>query len=340
MKNTRCKRFGIIFGILLAFLLAINSSNAQAAKKITIKLTTIQMPKQQMGKACLNLGKIVNSKLGDRVVMKVYPSAQLYRSKEEIEALMRGEIEMSFVIGSKLELLDPALQCFKLPYLFPNVDVAYKLLDGPMGRELFKKLPPRNLQFLGIITSGNVVMSNAKRPLLLPKDFKGLKMRSYGRMGKDTIAALGATAVVTASSETFSALQQGVIDGVMTPNSVYLKRKFETIQKYVTDGGMVNFTNIVLLANQKFWNGLPGDIRSKLKAMTDNMIADMRKEMKANNVKILDDIRATGNKVYHLTPEQVSAWKRALQVLYDKYGLEIGEELIAKLKREVVKLSQ
>jgi len=338
MKNFM--RLSLMLAICISIVLVGSLSETMAAKKITIKFTTVQMPKQQMGKAALKIAKIVNSQLGDRVEMRVYPSAQLYRGKEEIEALMRGEIEMSFVIGSRLETLDPSLQCFKLPFLFENVDVAYKVLDGPMGKELFKKLPPRNLQFLGLVNSGNVVFSNAKRPLRLPKDFKGLKMRSYGRMGKDTAAGLGATAVVTASSETFSALQQGVIDGVMTPNSVYLKRKYNTIQKYVTDGGTVNFTNTALLANLKFWNGLPDDVRSKLKAILDNVTAEMRKEMKAANEKIFDRISAEGNEVHHLTPEETAAWEKALQPLFVKYGPEIGESLIENLRKEIAKFSK
>jgi C4-dicarboxylate-binding protein DctP len=338
MKNFM--RLSLMLAIFISIVLVGFLSETMAAKKITIKFTTVQMPKQQMGMAALKIAKIVNSQLGDRVVMRVYPSAQLYRGKEEIEALMRGEIEMSFVIGSRLESLDPSLQCFKLPFLFENVDVAYKVLDGPMGKELFKKLPPRNLQFLGLVNSGNVVFSNAKRPLRLPKDFEGLKMRSYGRMGKDTAAGLGATAVVTASSETFSALQQGVIDGVMTPNSVYLKRKYNTIQKYVTDGGTVNFTNTALLANLKFWNGLPDDVRSKLKAILDNVTAEMRMEMKAANEKIFDRISKAGNEVHHLSPEETAAWAKALQTLFVKYGPEIGESLIGDLRKEIAKFSK
>lgn len=333
-------RFGLVCGVLLTFLLVFTVAESQAAKKIEIKFTTIQMPKQQMGKAALGLGKMVNKELGDQVNMKVFTSAQLYRGKEEIEALIRGEIDMAFVIGSRLETIDPALQCFKLPYLFNNVDVAYKIIDGPMVTEIFKKLPPRNLQFLGAVNSGNVVFSNAKRPLKLPSDFKGLKIRSYGRMGKDTASFLGATAVVTPSSETFSALQTGVIDGVMTPNSVYLKRKYNTIQKYVTDGGLVNFTNTALLANLKFWNGLPDDIRTKLKGMIANMTARMRAEMKADNTKIFDRIKAAGNEVHHLTPQQEAAWKKALQPLYDKYGPEIGQDFIEKLQKQSAALSK
>ena len=159
-------------------------------------------------------------------------------------------------------------------------------------------------------------------------------------MGKDTAAFLGATAVVTPSSETFSALQTGVIDGVMTPNSVYLLRKYNTIQKYVTDGGLVNFTNTALLANLKFWNGLPDDVRTKMEKMIANMTARMRAEMKDDNAKIFDRIAEAGNEVHHLTPQEEAAWKKALQPLYEKYGPEIGQDLIEKLQKQSAALSK
>lgn len=337
MKKMMRKR--TVLAVAVAAIFLFSFSESLAAKKINIKLTTIQLPKQQMGKAVLEVGKRVKKQLGDRVNMRVYTSAQLYRGKEEIEALMRGELQMSFVIGSRLETIDPAYQSFKLPYLYTSVDAAYKVFEGPMGKEIFARIEKANLKYLGIVHSGNVVFSNAKRPLLLPKDFKGLKIRSYGRMGKDTAAGLGATAVVTASSETFSALQTGVIDGVMTPNSVYLKRKYDTIQKYVTDAGMLNFTNVFVLANLKFWNGLPNDIRSELTNILNGVIAEMRQEMKDNNEKIFDDIRAAGNEVFTLTPQQVAVWKKTLRPLYDKYGPSIGIDLVKRLEKEIAKYS-
>jgi len=340
VKTRSLKKISVVLGALLALVLTLGLSSAPAADKITIKLTTVQMPKQQMGKGAQQLATIVKKELGEKVEIKVYPSAQLYGGKEEIEALMRGEIEMCFPIGSQLENVDPALQLFKLPFIFPSAHVAYKVLDSDIGTALMKKVLDRNILSLGIFTSGNVLFANSKRPLLMPEDFKGLKMRSFGRMGKDTLQALGATAVVTASEETFSALQQGVIDGMSTPNSVYLLRKYNTVQKYVTDGGMVNFTNGYLLANAKFWNGLPGDVRTPLKAIIDKVIADMRKEMDEENIKINERIKKTGNELFILTPEQVAAWEKALQVVYTKYGPEIGEDMIKKVQDRVKELSR
>jgi len=340
MDKRALRRLVLFLSILLAVPLIFNPPAVLAAKKITIKLTTVQMPAQQMGKGAQQLAKLVGKEMGDKVEIKVYPSAQLYGGKEEVEALMRGEIEMCFPIGSQLENLDPALQVFKLPFIFPDADTAYKVLDSEIGTALMKKLYDMNILSIGMFTSGNVLFSNSKRPLLMPEDFKGLKMRSFGRMGKDTLNALGATAVVTASEETFSALQQGVIDGMSTPNSVYLRRKYNTIQKYVTDGGMVNFTNGFLLTNVKFWNGLPDDVRKPLKAIVDKVIADMRKEMDVYNDKVNDDIRKAGNEVFVLTKEQAAAWREALQSVYVKYGSEIGEDLIKNIQDRVKQLGR
>jgi C4-dicarboxylate-binding protein DctP len=339
MKGLVDKKFGLALGILLTAFLVFNPPAAHA-KKITIRLATVQMPKQQMGRGAQQLATAVNRELGDKVEMKVYPSAQLYGGKEEIEALMRGEIEMSFPIGSQLENVDPTLQLFKLPFIFPSVEVAYKVLDSEIGTALMKKLLDKNILVLGIFSSGNVLFSDSKHPLLMPEDFRGLKMRSFGRMGKDTLEALGATAVVTASEETFSALQEGVIDGMSVPNSVYLLRKYNTVQKYVTDGGMLNFTNGYLLTNAKFWNGLPGDVRTPLKAISDKVIADMRKQMEEQNSKIDEEIKKTGNEVFTLTPEHVAAWEKALRVVYTKYGPEIGEDIIKRVQDRVSELSR
>ena len=88
MKRSRVNIFGILT-ILVFTLSVLTPALCQAANKIQIKFTTIQMPKQQMGKAALTLAKWVKKDLGDKVDMKVFTSAQLYRGKEELEAVRR-----------------------------------------------------------------------------------------------------------------------------------------------------------------------------------------------------------------------------------------------------------
>lgn len=336
MKFMR-KTPGLLFLAVIVAFLVMPLSNAQAAK-IIIKITTVQMPVQQMGKFALDFAKNVKNDpfLKDKVEVRAYPSAQLYSGEQELSALSRGELEMAFVIGSKPEVLDPAFQVLNLPYLFPSVEVGLKVLTGETGRKyLWSKFDKHNIRFMGIVFSGSIIISNSKRPVLMPADFVGLKLRSYGRMAKSMLEDLGANAIVTASEETFGALQQGMIDGAIVPDAVYLARKYYTIQKYVSVPGMINFSNGQLLANTGFWNGLPSDVRSRLEAMLDKMLAENNREYISQDKNVLKTIAAKGNEVSYLTPEQQKAWAKATEKMYDEYGPEIGEGLIDHIRAAI-----
>jgi C4-dicarboxylate-binding protein DctP len=341
MKRFKGKKFGLVMVIAISLMLSIAISDVQA-KKIVIKASTVQMPRQQMGRFLLKLADVVNgdNELKDKVQVNVYPSAQLYSGEGEIQAVSKGELEMAFVIGSKPTILDPAFQVWELPFVFPSIDGAIKILGGEIGKELFAKLDKYDIVGLGMAFSGTPVISNSKKPLLWPKDFEGMKLRSYGRITKSSLEALGATAIVTASEETFSALQQGMIDGLITPNDVYMKRKYYTIQKYVTDTGTFNWSCGILLVSTKFWNGLPEDVREKLGNILSRLLDENNREMVENNQQVFKDIEATGNQIFRLTPEQQVAWKKATRVVYDKFGPEIGMDLIKKIEAKGEELSK
>ena len=167
MKFMR-KTPGFLFLAVIVAFLVMPLSNAQAAK-IIIKITTVQMPVQQMGKFALDFAKNVKNDpfLKDKVEVRAYPSAQLYSGEQELAALSRGELEMAFVIGSKPEVLDPAFQVLNLPYLFPSVEVGLEVLTGETGKKyLWSKFDKHNIRFMGIVFSGTIIISNSKRPLL------------------------------------------------------------------------------------------------------------------------------------------------------------------------------
>ena len=235
-----------------------------AQQPVDLKITTVQLKQQQMGVGIERLAKYIQERLKDRVRVRTYPAAQLYSGQEEIQAVIKGELQMAFVIGSTLELLDPSQELLKLPFLFPNIDVTYKCLEGPVGKSLFSKLDEKGVEILGMVSSGDVAISNNRRLIKITDDCKGLKMRSFGRMGAATLKAMGAMSIVTPSEETFTALQQGVIDGLTTPANVFLARKYYEVQKFVTNGGMMNATFAFILGNKEWWQKLPADVRSGL----------------------------------------------------------------------------
>ncbi len=272
------KRKSVIFSVFVAVLL-FSGFTEVSAQPVELKITTVQLRQQQMGVGIDRLSKTLQEKLKDKIRVRTYPAAQLYSGQEEIQAVIKGEIQMAFVIGSTLELLDASQELLKLPFFFPSIDVTYKYLEGPVGKKLFAKIDQKGVEILGIVSSGDVAISNNRRLIKNTDDCKGLKMRSFGRMGAATLKALGAMSIVTPSEETYTALQQGVIDGLTTPANVFLARKYYDVQKFVTNGGMLNATFAFILGNKEWWHKLPADIRSGISESLQRTVKEMRADV-------------------------------------------------------------
>jgi C4-dicarboxylate-binding protein DctP len=312
------------------------------AAPIDIKITTVQLRQQQMGLGIERLAKYINAdpKLKDKVRVRTYPAAQLYTGQEETQALMKGEIQVSYVIASSMDLVHPSMELWKLPYLFPDIESGYKVMDGPVGKKAFANVETKGVTIVGSVSSGTVIVSNSKHPIRNVEDFKGLKMRSFGPMGATTLRALGAMAVVTASEETYTALQQGVIDGATTPAGVFLVRKYYDVQKYTTNAGMLNATFGFIVVNSAWWKGLPADVRAGLSDAIQKVAKEQRQEIIAEDEKVFDQIKAKGCQVIVLTPAEQAEWKKALQPVYTEFGPKIGSDLVREAQKEAERLSK
>ena len=99
-----------VFAVMFAVLWILGVIAHVAAQPVEVKITTVQLKHQQMGVGIDRFSKYMQEKLKDRVRVRTYPAAQLYSGQEEIQAVIKGEIQMAFVIGSTLELLDPSSQ--------------------------------------------------------------------------------------------------------------------------------------------------------------------------------------------------------------------------------------
>ena len=306
------------------------------AAPIDIKITTVQMKHQQMGVGIERLAKYINAdpKLKDKVRVRTYAAAQLYTGQEETQALIKGEIQMSYVIASAMDLVHPSMELWKLPYLFPDIETGYKVMDGPVGKKAFANVETKGITIVGAVSSGTVAVSNSKHPIKKVEDFKGLKMRSFGPMGATTLRALGAMAVVTASEETYSSLQQGVIDGATTPAGVFFARKYFDVQKYVTNPGPMNSTFGFLVVNSDWWKSLPADVKSGLSEAIQRLIKEQRQEIVVDDEKVFDQIKAKGCQMAILSPAEQASWKAALQPVYTEFGPKIGSDLVKEAQKE------
>ena len=243
---------------------------AHAQQPIVIKFSHVVAIDTPKGKAAEYFKKLAEERTKGRVKVEVYPNSSLFKDGEEMEALQLGSVQM---LAPSLAKFGPLgvreFEVFDLPYIFDDYDELHKVTQGPVGAALFKKLESKGIVGLAYWDNGFKVMS-ANKPIRVPADYKGLKMRiQSSKVLGDEIKALGAIPQVMAFSEVYQALQTGVVDGTENPPSNFYTQKMHEVQKYLalTNHGYLGYA---VIANKKFWDGLPADIRTALEgAMKD-----------------------------------------------------------------------
>src|SRR3954468_18754164 len=243
-------------------------SPAQAQQPIVIKFSHVVAPETPKGKGADKFKELAERYTNGRVKVEVYPNSQLYKDKEEVEALQLGAVQM---LAPSLAKFGPLgvkeFEVFDLPYILPDKAALGRITKGPIGKGLLAKLEPKGIKGLAYWDNGFKIMTSNK-PMHKVADFQGMKMRiQSSKVLEAEMRALGAIPQVLAFSEVYQAMQTGVVDGnENTPSNCYTQKMHE-VQKYATlsDHGYIGYAVIV---NKKFWDGLPADVRPQLeKAM-------------------------------------------------------------------------
>ena len=163
--------------ILYALLILAGPIAAQAAQPIIVKFSHVVANDTPKGKAAERFKQLAEKYTGARVKVELYPNSQLYKDREELEALQRGAVQMLAPSVSKFGPLGVReFELFDLPYLIADAETVDRVTDGEIGRNLFAKLEPKGLRGLAYWDNGFKQFS-ANRPLRKPEDFRGLKMR-------------------------------------------------------------------------------------------------------------------------------------------------------------------
>ena len=317
-------------GVLVAALLSASFVPAAFADApIVIKFSHVVAPDTPKGKAADFFAKRAAELTKGRVKVEVYPNSQLYKDKEEMEALQLGSVQMLAPSLSKFGPLGvKEFEVFDLPYIFDNEEELHKVTEGAVGKDLLNKLSPKGILGLAYWDNGFKSFS-ANRPLHKPEDFKGLKLRiQSSKVLEAQMRALGALPQVMAFSEVYQALQSGVVDGTENPHSNLYTQKMYEVQKNMTltNHGYLGYAVVV---NKKFWDGLPADIRTELdQAMKEStkVANDSADEL---NADALAKVRAAGKTdVYTPTPAERLAFKKALIPVHKQMESRIGAETI------------
>jgi C4-dicarboxylate-binding protein DctP len=306
----------------------------RADEPIIIKFSHVTAPDTPKGKGADKFKELAEKYTDGKVRIEVYPNSQLYKDKEEVEALQLGAVQMLAPSLAKFGPLGAKeFEVFDLPYVLKDKAALRRVTDGPFGKSLFDKLESKGIKGLAYWDNGFKIMS-ANKPLKLPADFQGLKMRiQSSKVLEAQFKALGAQPQVLPFSDVYQALQTGVVDGSEnTPSNMYTQKHYE-VQKFATisNHGYIGYAVIV---NKKFWDGLPADIRGQLEKAMAEASAYTNDLSQKENDDALEAMKASGKTSFiELTPDEVEAWHKALEPVTTEMTPRIGAETIAAFKK-------
>jgi C4-dicarboxylate-binding protein DctP len=311
------------------------AGGASAQSQIVIKFSHVVASDTPKGKATEKFKELAEKYSGGKVKVEVYPNSTLYKDKEELEALQLGAVQMLAPSNSKFGPIGVReFEVFDLPYILPDLATLRKVTDGALGARLLKLLEPKGMVGLAYWDNGFKQMT-ANRKLIAPSDYKGLKFRiQSSKVIEAQFRTLGAIPQVMAFSEVYQALQTGVVDGQENTWSNIYTQKMHEVQKYatVTNHGYIGY---VVVANKKFWEGLPPDIRTACEKALKEATEFGNSQSAKENDDALEDIKKSGKtEIIKLTPEQDEAMRKAMMPVYKEVASRVGQPLIDEFLKE------
>ena len=260
------------------------------------------------------------------------PASQLGGERDMIEGLQIGSLDLVITSTGPLGNFVPEVLALDLPFLFRDYAHARSVLDGEIGQEMLDAIGQNNLVGLAWSENGFRHVTNSQRPVNVPEDLDGLKLRTMeNAVHMAAFQGMGAAPTPMAFPEVFGALQQGVVDAQENPITVITASRFWEVQGYVTLTGHV-YSPAVVLASPSLIDGLTDEQKgwffeaarasaAATRAEVDRLEAEGVALMRENGMEVITEIDRA--------PFQALAAEAAWPVYTNRFGSEMIERILA-----------
>lgn len=281
--------------------------------------------------ALLEWKKIVEEKTDGAIKVETYHSSQLGDDRSMTEALQIGSQEVTIPSTAPIANFVPEYSVFDFPFLFPNEQVADKVLDGEVGQKFLDMLEDQNLVGLAYWENGFRDITNSERPIESAEDLQGLKLRTMeNELHLDAFKALGANPTPMALGELFTAMQQGTVDGQENPIPTIYLQGFYEVQDYVSATNHI-YSPFVFLMSKSFFDGLTEEqqtIVTEAAVEAGALNRELNREATAEN---LQDLKDEGMNYNEVSPEARQEMIDLIQPVLDEYAEKIGTETVQEV---------
>ncbi|MEA4871720.1 MAG: DctP family TRAP transporter solute-binding subunit [Synergistaceae bacterium] len=321
------KNFSII--IISIFLVSMLFGTAFAKEDFRIKFGYSATDKENNFQVFKNVfKKYVEDTSKGRLVVDLYPNAQLGGERQMLEGMTLGTVEMAMLSPGIAASISPKFQVLDLPYLFKDNFTAYKALDGKLVDILNTQLNPKGVRLLGFAENGFREITNNTKVIKTPADLKGMKIRVQPIPAHlELFKAFGANPTPVDFGELYTALLQKTVDAQENPITLIYSSKLYEVQKYISMTDHV-YAPSALFISENFYKKLPDDLKKIVADGAKKFRDESRKSQQKASKDLIDQLRKAGVNVYYLTPAEKKAFMDAAKPVFKIMEPVVGADLI------------
>ncbi|MEG1448073.1 MAG: TRAP transporter substrate-binding protein [Oscillospiraceae bacterium] len=274
--------------------------------------------------------KRVEEETEGRVVVNVFPAGQLGSAREMYESVQMGVQQIALLPTARISGFCKELQIFDMPFLFPDKETAYKIFDGPEGKEILGALEPSGIKGLAIYEDG-FKQFTCNQKLESAADFKGLKFRTMeSAIIMEQFKAMGSNPVPVDFGELYNALQQKTVDGQENPLVTIESVRLYEVQKHLLMSNHA-YLGHIFLASKGWLEGLPEDIQEVITRNAQEIAVWERELVAKEEEGYLQTIKDSGTVVTEISDEAANEMRELMKPVYKIAEDVIGKELVDKV---------
>lgn len=245
---------------------------------------------------------------------EIYPGGSLVKSKEQLDALSKGALDMTLYplaySGGKI----PEVNITLMPALLSSYEQGYRWKNAPIGKELTGILDKNNVKIVSWVWQAGGVVSRDKA-ILAPADVKGLKVRGAGKSMDEVLKAAGGAISNVPSDETYSAMQSGVLDGVWTSSASLVSFRLNEMAKHVTTARNKTFWYMFepLLMAKATYDALTPAQKKIVMDVGASMEAFALQAAKQDDKELANVYARSGVKVHDMDEKTFAQWRKLAQ---------------------------
>lgn len=343
---------------MLCLMTVVVCSALAADFKKEYKLQLNVGPKFYWGMGAAKFAELCEKYTDGKINVKPYYGSALLKGAQLKSAQMvaKGVIDCAMESTINISPVIPEANIFHLPFFINNFENLDKIENGAAGQAVFAAMEKVGLKPLAWAENGFRQLTNSKQSVTRPEDLKGMRIRVVGSpIFIETFKRLGADPVNMNWGDAVAGFQQGVVDGqenpvgVLIPVQIFQYHQYATFWNYLVDP-------LIIYWNKAQWDGFPQDIKDGIaraareagRFETALCRAGLDGEKSLNILKnefghemdVPDPVgflTEKGMTVNFLNDDQVAAFERATQPIYEKWIDEIGRDVYQKARADMGK---